>query len=121
SLAQDRLEHDISRTLIDLRVMREFQRTMFESISEESQSAGQSVSRYRKPNTSASYIGASFATDIIWGLDSCGDSLKSDWTGKSLPALSTNGCDLNGEAYRLVDSLNAFCPCLRRFREGGWP
>jgi DNA-binding transcriptional regulator YdaS (Cro superfamily) len=34
--AQLRLEHDISRTLIDLRVVKEFQRTVFEAISEES-------------------------------------------------------------------------------------
>jgi hypothetical protein len=34
--AQLRLEHDISRTLIDLRVVREFQRTVFEVISDES-------------------------------------------------------------------------------------
>ena len=33
---QLRLEHDISRTLIDLRVVREFQRTVFETIAEES-------------------------------------------------------------------------------------
>jgi len=33
---QLRLEHDISRTLIDLRVVREFQRTVFQAISEES-------------------------------------------------------------------------------------
>lgn len=33
--AQLRLEHDISRTLIDLRVVREFQRTVFEVISQE--------------------------------------------------------------------------------------
>jgi len=34
--SQLRLEHDISRTLIDLRVVREFQRTVFDAISEES-------------------------------------------------------------------------------------
>jgi hypothetical protein len=33
---QLRLEHDISRTLIDLKVVREFQRTVFEAIAEES-------------------------------------------------------------------------------------
>jgi hypothetical protein len=33
---QLRLEHDISRTLIDLRVVRDFQRTVFEEISKES-------------------------------------------------------------------------------------
>jgi len=33
---QLRLEHDISRTLIDLRVVKQFQQTVFKAISEES-------------------------------------------------------------------------------------
>jgi hypothetical protein len=37
------LEHDISRTLIDLRVVREFQRTVFEAISEESPEAARRI------------------------------------------------------------------------------
>lgn len=41
--AQLRLEHDISRTLIDLRVVREFQRTVFEVISEESPEAARRI------------------------------------------------------------------------------
>ena len=41
--AQLRLEHDISRTLIDLRVVREFQRTVFEVISQESPEAARRI------------------------------------------------------------------------------
>ena len=41
--AQLRLEHDITRTLIDLRVVREFQRTVFEVISEESPDAARRI------------------------------------------------------------------------------
>ena len=41
--AQLRLEHDISRTLIDLRVVREFQRTVFEVISDESPDAARRI------------------------------------------------------------------------------
>lgn len=41
--AQLRLEHDISRTLIDLRVVREFQRTVFEVISDESPEAARRI------------------------------------------------------------------------------
>jgi hypothetical protein len=38
-----RLEHDITRTLIDLRVVREFQRTVFEVISQESPDAARRI------------------------------------------------------------------------------
>jgi DNA-binding transcriptional regulator YdaS (Cro superfamily) len=41
--SQLRLEHDISRTLIDLRVVREFQRTVFDAISEESPETAQRI------------------------------------------------------------------------------
>jgi hypothetical protein len=41
--AQVRLEHDISRTLVDLQVVREFQRTVFEVISEESPETAQRI------------------------------------------------------------------------------
>jgi DNA-binding Lrp family transcriptional regulator len=41
--AQLRLEHDISRTLIDLRVVREFQRTVYEVIAEESPEAARRI------------------------------------------------------------------------------
>lgn len=41
--AQVRLEHDISRTLIDMHVVREFQRTVFGVISEESPEAGRRI------------------------------------------------------------------------------
>jgi DNA-binding transcriptional regulator YdaS (Cro superfamily) len=41
--SQLRLEHDISRTLIDLRVVREFQRTVFETIQEESPEAAHRI------------------------------------------------------------------------------
>lgn len=41
--AQLRLEHDISRTLIDLRVVREFQRTVFEVISDEAPEAARRI------------------------------------------------------------------------------
>ena len=41
--AQLRLEHDISRTLIDLKVVRQFQRTVFEVISQESPEAARRI------------------------------------------------------------------------------
>ncbi len=41
--AQLRLEHDISRTLIDLKVVRQFQRTVFEVISQESPQAARRI------------------------------------------------------------------------------
>jgi predicted transcriptional regulator len=41
--AQLRLKHDISRALIDLRVVREFQRTVFETIQEESPEAAHRI------------------------------------------------------------------------------
>lgn len=40
---QVRLEHDISRTLIDLRVVREFQRSVVETIAEESPEAARRI------------------------------------------------------------------------------
>ena len=41
--AQVRLEHDISKTLIDLRVVRQFQQTVFEAISAESPETGHRI------------------------------------------------------------------------------
>jgi DNA-binding transcriptional regulator YdaS (Cro superfamily) len=41
--SQLRLEHDVSRTLIDLRVVREFQKTVFEVISQESPEAARRI------------------------------------------------------------------------------
>jgi len=41
--AQVRLEHDVSRTLIDLRVVRQFQQTVFQAIAAESPETGRRI------------------------------------------------------------------------------